>query len=208
VKTPAVFLKADSFGPDEITMKRLAIQYVIFLTLTVFSGFILVLAFIGVALLSRRSTTAVSSPPQQAVTAIVTITPSEDLPTASPVPTPTASPVPEGVVLDWIPTLIPPVEVLPTPQPETAHVTGRLLCNGSPRSGQFVVLTWIDGTSYRVIETMVTDGVGRWLFKNAPPVTVSITGEHPKSMPIQIFNIKPDQVNDLGDIDLPPRLCN
>jgi hypothetical protein len=40
-----------------------------------------------------------------------------------------------------------------------------------------------------------------------PPGVFSVLGEFPKSMPAQTYEIKPDQIHDFGDIELPKSLC-
>ena len=187
-------------------MQRLAIQYVIFLTLAVFTGFILVLVLIAIAALNRGSSTVVSSPPQQAVTAIVTITPSEDLPTATTIPTPTASPFPDGVKPEWIPTPV-QVEVLPTPLPGTSSARGRMLCNGVPKPLARVYLIVVQDDKPLIYATFFADEAGRWFLGDLPPETFIALGEFPKSMPTQTYKIKSDQINDFGDIELPKSLC-
>ena len=190
-------------------MKRLAIQYVIFLTLAVFTAFILVLVLIAIAALNRGSSTVVSSPPQQAVTAIVTITPSVDLPTATTMPTPTASPFPNGVRPEWLPTPIPPLEALPTPQSGHGHVTGRVLCNSLPKRFHQVDLFLIEGDDlFPILREQYTDEVGRWFFGNLPPGTYGVSGKTPISRPLQLFVINADQITDFGDINLPLSLCD
>lgn len=109
--------------------------------------------------------------------------------------------------MDWIPTPI-RLEDLPTPQPGMGHLTGRAMCGSVPKPLQHVYLIWIEGDTYSILQGGGTDEAGRWFFGDLPPRTYGVLGEHPKSMPTQVFTVTVGQITDVGDLSLPPEVCD
>jgi hypothetical protein len=125
---------------------------------------------------------------------------------ATATPLPTTTPIPPDVTVDWIPTPI-QVEDLPTPLPGRGHITGRAMCGSVPWKIRPVYLIWIENDTYSILLGIDTDEEGRWFFDNLPPRTYAILGEHPKSMPREVFVVTADKINDLGDLRLPLSVC-
>lgn len=150
---------------------------------------------------------ATISPVPQTATAFQTPTATAPVSTSTVTPIPTTTPIPPGVTVDWIPTPI-RVKDLPTPRPGMGHLMGRAICGSVPWEFQFVYLIWIDGDAYFILQSVLTDEEGRWFLGDlSPTMTYAISGEHPKSMPTQVFTVTANQINDLGDINLPPEVC-